>query len=246
MTPEHTNFISIHQKTASELPSHAEFLTSELPLLNNEIRGNIIGDIIKERIDQKHAHATDKAPVRRAKMQEISPDGTLDTFFGVQDLWTTVDTLRYTPFSVVKALLVRNDDRSTTDGRAAIDRFSVAVAMRVRMLRERYGITATSVTDKQKHQYWDEPFIRTFFASLQHDLAHPWPHIHKVVFRIRQEPQGKLLIKHLQDLQHTTENTMLRLVATSENPIYRSVRKRWIKPASPVEKPKNTRMYRSW
>lgn len=148
----------------------------------------------------------------------------LDLLFKSRDLWMDVDGVSFIPYGIIKSLLVRADGTQNEEGS-----FTVAIAMRRESIRKHWNIEPLTVWDKQRSQYWDEPFARIFLASIQQDETHKFIHFNKVAYRIRPD------VSHaeLEAIKLTEEANHVFLIRTSYLPVYKRIRGRWKLPILP-------------
>jgi hypothetical protein len=144
----------------------------------------------------------------------------LAALFETPALWITVDGIRYVPDTVIKSLLVRNDGVPISQNRKDQDVFSVSVAMRKRTVERRYGIRPLAAQEKKRHQFWDEPFVRAFLASLQDDKRNCFKNVNKVAYNIRDSVDASELF----ELTTQARNKVVETIRFSRHPFYEVLR----------------------
>ena len=145
----------------------------------------------------------------------------LSVLFGMPELWITVDGIRYVPDKVVHSLLYRKDGVPISRDKATQKSFTVSIAMRKQSLEKRYGVRPLSAWEKQRHQYWDEPYVRSFYASLQADSRNRKGLINKVLYKIRDTVDAGELRILAEIVKQKTEETM----QYSTKPVYEYLRR---------------------
>jgi hypothetical protein len=149
---------------------------------------------------------------------ECDMNSTLRVIFSADPLWTFVDGARYIPDSVVKACIRHSDKEEES-----LHNLSVFYAMRRKSIRKRWNIYPQAAPEKTRFQYWDEPYVRTLFASIQTDLASPQTHFNHIAHRIRPD----VSLSELFQVKLITENHLMRVIQSSSEPVYQLVRDKW-------------------
>lgn len=148
------------------------------------------------------------------ELPELKMTQSLTTLFGTPELWVTVDE-RYIADSVVRSLLFRQDGKEIDEGV-----FTSMLARRKDKIEERYGVRLRTVWKQQHHQYWNEDFVRAFFATLQEDLQTPWGFKQKSIYEIRETVDNKELLDIAATVQ---ENVKYMIIRSSDIPFYRDI-----------------------
>lgn len=177
------------------------------PDLPNQSDAAVIAKIIEYRWEKNKDKGMPK------KLQpKLEFNLALTTLFEADELWIKVKGVRFVPDAVVKSLIVRVDSKQLTR-----NDLSSFVGSQKEKLLTKFGVWPLSAWNRQKEQYWDEPFSKIFFASIQEANLHPsvhWNHTAYTAFTIRETVN----IDELREIDNKAQAFLLKVVTNRWNP----------------------------
>ena len=116
------------------------------------------------------------------RLPNVSLPPTVNILLNSSSLWIETGEYKYTPSLLIKAFFVRKDGKDISE-----DIFSVFIADKKRCIAQKWGIVPRSAWNKQRHQYWDENFVKALFTHTALCEKSPAKNVNKSAYAIRED-----------------------------------------------------------
>lgn len=117
--------------------------------------------VIKERLMEIHGTTKPEINDREDIVLSLPETRALSTFYLLGEIWTPVENINYVPRRVATELIVRIDGKEKKT-----NQFTVFLANRQRMLKNRMRVEPLCVTPKQKYQFYDVSYLNALLGSI--------------------------------------------------------------------------------